>query len=274
MVGRTIILAKFNGTFNVQEQSALPAPPTQRVTYINLLGTVRNMLVTFSILGLIATNIATLMSDAFHGLAFDALSRMLYSMFTDKAPDLLRRSPTVVRKKDVERLTSVLEAEKSQLVRQASHLEQDRNKLKGENNTLFENNRKLKADHDDLKSKHQKLTTDYDDQRSKHVKLLSDHGILNAQHSNLIQVQARRDAAAKKLSSRVAPRVIHTATRAASSLPVKVAPLAGAAVAVGMTLWDIKDMCDTLHDINEMNQVFGHPAADTQRVCGIRVPSF
>ncbi len=272
----------------MQAQSALPAPPTQWVTFINLLGTARKMLVTLSILGLIATNIATLMSDAFHGLAFDALSRMLYSMLPDKASDLLRRSPTVVRKTDVARRTTVLEADKSQLARQVSHLEQDRNKLKGENETLSENSRKLKADHDDLnskhqtlssehdglKSKHQKLTTDHDDLRTRHGKLITDHDILNAKHSNLLQVQARRDAAAKKLSSRVAPRVIHTATRAASSLPAKVAPLAGAAVAVGMTLWDIKDMCDTLHDINEMNEVFGHPAADTQRVCGIKVPSF
>ena len=155
----------------MQAQSALPAPPTQWVTFINLLGTARKMLVTLSILGLIATNIATLMSDAFHGLAFDALSRMLYSMLPDKASDLLRRSPTVVRKTDVARRTTVLEADKSQLARQVSHLEQDRNKLKGENETLSENSRKLKADHDDLNSKHQTLSSEHDGLKSKHQKL-------------------------------------------------------------------------------------------------------
>ncbi|WP_300441652.1 hypothetical protein [Zoogloea sp.] len=258
----------------MQAQSALPAPPTQRVIYINFLGTARKILVTLSILVLIATNIATLMSDTFHGLAFDTLSRMLYSIFTDKASDLLRGSPIVVRKTDFVRLTTVIEAKESQLSRQVSHLEQDRNKLKGENNALSENNRKLKADYDDLNFKHKKLTTDNDALRTKNVELAKYNDTLKTNNSELVQVQARRDAAAKKLSSSVAPRVIHTATRAASSLPAKVAPLAGAAVAVGMTLWDIKDMCDTLHDINEMNLAFGHPAADTRRVCGIKVPSF
>lgn len=272
----------------MQRPSAVEAHLKNRGTFINFLGAVRNMLLIFSIGGLIATNIATLMSDAIHGLAFDVLSRVLYSMLADKASGLLRSSPSVVRKTDVARRTTTLEAEKSQLAKQVSHLEQDRNKLKGDHDTLSETNRKLKADHDDLsnkhqaltsehhdlQSKHQRLTSDNDDLRTKHGKLLNEHDVLNTKHSNLVQVQARKDAVAKKVSSRVAPRVIHTATRAASSLPAKVAPLAGAAVAVGMTLWDIKDMCDTLHDINEMNEIFGHPLADTQRVCGIKVPSF
>jgi hypothetical protein len=272
----------------MQVISGVAAPPKQRSPFINLLRAIRNILLALSVVGLIATNIATLMSDAIHRLFFDALSGMLYSMLADKASGLVRNSPSVVRKTDVSRRTTVLEAEKSQLAKQASHLEQDRNRLKGDFDTMSESNRKLKVDHDDLNTKHQtltsdhqelqsthqRLTTEHDDLRTKHVKLVSDHDALNAKHSNLVQVKARRDAAAKKVSSRVVPRVVHTATRAASSLPAKVVPLTGAAVAIGMTLWDIKDMCDTLRDINEMNEVFGQPLADTQKVCGIKVPSY
>lgn len=268
------------------------APPASEQTPLikdtGLLGKIKLALSISTIVGLLSTNVATLTSEAAHTTLFDGLKQAIgYAIADATANRLLSHSPTEVRKTDVARKTVALEAEKQALRNTAIVLEGEKQALTKERDVLDQHNQKLSAEHEDLKTKHQKLsadhqglnerhnklTADHDSLDQQHRKLTADHSELSTKHNQLLQTQAKRAAAAKKLSDSVAPRVVRTATRAVSSLPAKVAPLAGAALTAGMTLWDIKDMCDTLNDLNVMNVAFGHPKADVQKVCGMNIPS-
>jgi hypothetical protein len=53
-------------------------------------------------------------------------------------------------------------------------------------------------------------------------------------------------------------------------------PLAGVAVIVGVTAWDLNDSCETMKDLHELDVAFNPNAAfDTSatEVCGLEVPT-
>ncbi|MFZ2972559.1 MAG: hypothetical protein WA049_07950 [Ferribacterium limneticum] len=245
-----------------------------------ILGTVKIVTTLSVIAGLLTTNVATLTNDAAHTSIFDGLKQAMSYAFTDNlANRLLNHSPNEARKSDVARRTTILETEKDILRRRSITLEQEKV-------ALVQQKQKISTEHDDLKSKHQKLATEQTELSNKHSKLTNDHAELNRSHNKLtadhndlttkhnkiVQTQEKQAATARKVSARIAPRIMHTATRSVSSLPARVAPLAGAALTVGMTLWEINDMCETLKDMNELNSAFGHTQIDANTVCGIRIP--
>ncbi len=256
------------------------ADQTSPIKADGVLGKLKLVVTLSTIIGLLSTNIAALTSEVAHTALFDGLKQAIgFALAETIANRLLSNSPTEVRKTDVARRTAGLEAEKADLHRKINYSEVQNSSLSKEAGDLKQNYEKLEArheklssDHQDLSDRHNRLTTEHGDLQGRHGRLVTEHNGLSSKHAKLIQVQSQRDAAAKKLSSRVAPRVINTATRAVSTLPEKVVPVVGTVVAVGMTLWDVKDMCETLRDINEMNAVFGYPSADEHRVCGIKVP--
>jgi hypothetical protein len=253
-----------------------PVPAQSR----GILGTVKFVTTLSVMAGLLTTNVATLTSDVAHTSLFDALKQAMgYALTDNLANRLLNHSPNEVRKSDVARRTTILETEKDILRRHSITLEQEKV-------ALDQQKQKISADHDDLKNKHQKLATEHTDLNNKHSKLSNDHDELNRSHSKLsadhndlttkhtkvVQLQEKQAVTAKNVSAKIAPRIAHTATRSVSSLPARVAPFAGAAISVGMTLWEINDMCETLKDMNELNSAFGHPQINANTVCGLKIP--
>lgn len=117
-----------------------------------------------------------------------------------------------------------------------------------------------------LSASHRSLT-------DKHAALELAHKDISGKHVQLQQKSASQAAVVQKVSKRIATRSIVSASRNVSSLPGEAIPVLGTALVVGVTAWDIYDLCETIKDMNEINGAFGHPSEDQQMVCGMKVPT-
>ncbi|HAZ95356.1 MAG TPA: hypothetical protein DCW94_06650 [Porticoccaceae bacterium] len=71
-------------------------------------------------------------------------------------------------------------------------------------------------------------------------------------------------------------RALRTSTRSVSSIAVEAIPYAGIAAIVGVTAWEIKDLCDTVKDVEALNHALNpdHLVLDNQdSVCSVTIPS-
>lgn len=200
---------------------------------------VKLVLLVSSFLGLGSLNIATLISDQLHAASYSVLQRVLGAALTDATLErLLSHSPSVKRKRDVAVATEVLRAEKTQLT--------------SKNHELTSKNHKLDNKHAELERSHKDIST---------------------KHAELKATNIKQATVAKNVSQKIAERSAKTATRNIASLGGEAIPFLGTALILGVTAWDIYDLCETLKDINQINQVFGHPLQNQQAVCGREIPS-
>jgi hypothetical protein len=82
--------------------------------------------------------------------------------------------------------------------------------------------------------------------------------------------------AADNILRRVARRTGVSASREVASMPAEAIPYLGAAIIVGVTALEIRDMCANLQDLAELQQLIdpsAAPAPDAQTVCALEVPS-
>lgn len=71
-------------------------------------------------------------------------------------------------------------------------------------------------------------------------------------------------------------RAVRTATRSVSSTFGEAVPYVGTAVIVGVTALELKDLCDTLKDMDELRRAFNPnlpPSNETTTICAMEVPS-
>ena len=77
-------------------------------------------------------------------------------------------------------------------------------------------------------------------------------------------------------SKRIAKRTAAAATRNAGSVVAEAIPVAGVAVVLGVTAWDLKDACETMTDLHEL-ELASDPTAtldeEALHVCGLETPS-
>lgn len=95
---------------------------------------------------------------------------------------------------------------------------------------------------------------------------------LAAKNADLEHKLMKRAEVARKVSKQVIARSARAATRNVSSLPGKAIPLWGAALEAGTTVLDIKDLCDTIIDMNELSVSVDGEREGGQTICGIQVP--
>lgn len=96
--------------------------------------------------------------------------------------------------------------------------------------------------------------------------LLADKKILNEWRDRSKNTVSRIASKIKARSAR------NAAANVAELLPASI-PLLGIPVNVALTVMDVNDACNTMKDLNEMNQEFELDQEDVTRVCGLRVPS-
>jgi hypothetical protein len=75
---------------------------------------------------------------------------------------------------------------------------------------------------------------------------------------------------------RIAKRASMGAARNLGSLPAEALPFVGVAAAVGVTVWELKDACDTITDLAELDDALHQKEAldfNEEEVCGLKVPS-
>jgi len=90
-------------------------------------------------------------------------------------------------------------------------------------------------------------------------------------------LKKRNDAGKRAVAAarRANARILKTAGRLVAVMPAKAIPYGGAAVIAGATAWEIRDMCVTTRDINELAAALApEGAADRGEpaVCGMEVP--
>ena len=77
-------------------------------------------------------------------------------------------------------------------------------------------------------------------------------------------------------SERIATRATKTAARSVGSMAGEALPFVGVAVIVGATAFEIKDLCATIKDMNELKRAFDPsliPDEAETTVCSITVPT-
>ncbi|KJS45093.1 MAG: hypothetical protein VR71_03280 [Roseovarius sp. BRH_c41] len=83
-------------------------------------------------------------------------------------------------------------------------------------------------------------------------------------------------AAVATTAGRISRRAAATSTREIGSMAGEALPYLGIAVIVGATMLELKDICDTLKDMNELRKAFDPDAATSDEqhtVCAQRVPT-
>ncbi len=80
--------------------------------------------------------------------------------------------------------------------------------------------------------------------------------------------------AVEDTAARVSRRTAAGAARNAGSVVAEAIPVAGVAVVLGVTAWDLKDACDTMTDLHELELAFDPEATSgASEVCGLTVPT-
>ena len=59
-------------------------------------------------------------------------------------------------------------------------------------------------------------------------------------------------------------RLVKSIGRTAASVPMKIIPFLGSLAAFGFTAWAIKDLCDTIKDMNEIQMAIGESGAQAE----------
>lgn len=74
-------------------------------------------------------------------------------------------------------------------------------------------------------------------------------------------------------SIRIFRRTAVRVSRDVGSLAGQSIPYIGIAALVAATAWDLKDSCDTITDIQELEKAFGIPSDNADKICGIKTPT-
>ncbi len=85
-----------------------------------------------------------------------------------------------------------------------------------------------------------------------------------------------RSQAVELTADSISRRAVKTSSRSIGSMAGEAIPYLGAAVIAGVTALELKDLCDTLKDMNELKRSFtpGKPASeDEATVCTMKVPT-
>ena len=77
-------------------------------------------------------------------------------------------------------------------------------------------------------------------------------------------------------TSGIKRRAMKTASRSVGAMAFEAAPLVGAAAIVGVTTWELNDLCETAKDMDALNRALNPDEAtdvDETSVCSIAVPT-
>ena len=97
---------------------------------------------------------------------------------------------------------------------------------------------------------------------------------------NLKRERTKNADKVKKIKRRVAEVATKMATINVVAVPLEFIPIAGAGIAAGVTAWELKQSCDMLKALKELDQIYGYSdeagksEEETTVVCGMKAPTF
>ena len=109
-------------------------------------------------------------------------------------------------------------------------------------------------------------------------KVIIDLGIkLAANKVEITDLGIKLDAnkkAVSRITEGIAKRTIRGVSRSLAAIPADFIPYAGDAVTLGVTVFEIKDACATIEDMDEMNKSMGNKfTVEKDKACKIKIPS-
>ena len=96
---------------------------------------------------------------------------------------------------------------------------------------------------------------------------------LAAGNARLKQSLSSSQAAARRFSGQLARRTYRNASRHVAGMPAVAIPYVGAGVTAAMTALDIREGCDALRELNEMNRAMQIEAENEAPVCAMQTGS-
>ena len=96
---------------------------------------------------------------------------------------------------------------------------------------------------------------------------------LTAGNARLKQSLATSQAAARKFSAQLARRTYRNVSRHVAAMPAVAIPYVGAGVTASMTALDIREGCEALRELNEMNRAMQLEPESEAAVCAMQVGS-
>lgn len=237
------------------------------------------LLVVSALIGLLSLNVLTLLNDTIHAAGYGMLRAILASALTEAALSrVLRDSPTARMNQGITTATKMLSEENADLAeanRVLSEKNADLSKKNADldkaNGALSKRNTDLFASNRELLIKNVSLSALNRGIEKKRVEVDRTNKRIAAEHAALKRSSDRQALTAKKISTRLAARYVANASRNMSSVAGQAIPFAGTAIILGVTAWDVYDACETMKDINELNNAHGHVKIDHTRVCGMRI---
>lgn len=76
------------------------------------------------------------------------------------------------------------------------------------------------------------------------------------------------------MTIQVSGRAARNATGNFATMPARATPCLGAGLTLAGTAMDLKDACDLLRDLNELNAEFDIEQHELRKVCGFHIPGF
>ena len=207
----------------------------------------KTLAVTLFLLGMLAANVASLVSSAAHDFLYGGLRSVLLiggEVFADRA---LRSSKT------------------------SKNLSETRG-LRDDNKRLLDTNKRAQTDLDvaekrgrDLTAKNQKLISEAEGMARTNKKLVLDK-------EGLLKKQADEGRAAKQIASKVRIRATKNLARNTAAIPAEAIPYLGLGVVLAVTTADIYDACQTAKDFNELLRMMGQ-GEEQADMCGQKLPT-
>ena len=123
-----------------------------------------------------------------------------------------------------------------------------------------------------------KVITDLGNELATKSKAIIDLGIkLAAIEIVATGLKNRLDAnkkAVSQITEGIAKRTIRGVRRSLAAIPADFIPFVGDAIAHGVTVLEIKDACETIEEMDEMNKSMGNEVTvEKDKVCGVKIPS-
>ncbi len=96
-------------------------------------------------------------------------------------------------------------------------------------------------------------------------------GLVAKINAQKIKIDAQR-LKVHAISHRMVPRIGKVAVRSLSTLPVRITPILGTAASIGLTAWELVELCHMMQDLDELSLFFDSQVGDVGKVCGLKVP--
>lgn len=153
-------------------------------------------------------------------------------------------------------------------------------RLASTSDDLVAKNRRIASMSDDLMVKDRRIAALSEDValRNKQVAGLTDE-VTELRQAKTVNYRGQRRLVGEAVgdtTTRVSRRIATAAARSAGSVAAEAIPVAGVAVILGMTAWELKDACDTMQDLRELDLAFNPDTSldpEVSEVCGRSVPS-